>query len=102
MMTTLAGLVVVLSIRGETDQRPVRDHQIPVRTMSAAAAAFGLALVAALLYTVAQAQCPIRTRCCVRWGGTGASGAGRVCVPGGAPRHRPPRGSRRTAQPFRA
>ena len=49
MMTTLAGLVVVLSILVK---------QIPVRTMSAAAAAFGLALLAALLYTVLRRSVP--------------------------------------------
>ena len=57
MMTTLAGLVVVLSIL-VTDQCAVRYHQVAVCTMSAAVAVFGIALLAALLYAVLEKQAP--------------------------------------------
>ena len=56
MMTTLAGLVVVLSIL--VKQISVRYHQVAVCTMSAAVAVFGIALLAALLYAVLEKQAP--------------------------------------------
>ena len=58
MMTTLAGLVVVLSILVKQDQCAVRYHQVAVCTMSAAVAVFGIALLAALLYAVLEKQAP--------------------------------------------
>ena len=56
MMTTLAGLVVVLH-PGQADQRSFRHHQVPLCAMSALTM-LGLAVMGAVLYTLFQKSAP--------------------------------------------
>lgn len=89
MMTTLAGLVVVLSILVKQISVLFVTIKSAVCTMSAAVAVFGIALLAALLYAVLES----RPRLCtpaLPWGSAGAAGAGRDKHPDSTFRHSTP------------
>ena len=92
MMTTLAGLVVVLSIL----VKQISALFVTINPCShyecGGSGLWSGACGSIALYG-AQAQCPILRAAAFAGGGTGASGAGRVCIPGGAPWHRPPGGA---------